>query len=120
MKTSDVIALISVLIAVLSLALAVAQHRQATSRAESESERLARQRERLRNASSAATACAQAADAVVQRAKEGDVTIVELQNQVRSLRGHLTILAMHLQEEEERIKPSEVAQAFRSTRSTVT
>lgn len=69
----------------------VARHAKLTER-----ERVIMQRERLRTAVAEAMQGAETADMIVQRAKEQDVTIEELQNIARIIRGNLTLLTKQL------------------------
>jgi hypothetical protein len=79
--------------------LAVIQYRQGRIRQHSEGERLAQQQERLRTAVGGAVSGAQMANSLVQRAKDADVTVMELQNDARVLRGTLMLLAERLENE---------------------
>jgi hypothetical protein len=98
-NASDIIALVTTVVAVLSLCLAALQYIDGRRRVRTEREGLAAQRERLRTAVTAARIGAGTADLVVQRAKAADVTTVELQNIARTLRGSLHILASQLEDE---------------------
>ena len=66
---------------------------------QTERERIAEQKERLRTALSAAKAGAEAADLIVQRAKDETVTVDELQNIARMSRRHLALLVHQLEDE---------------------
>lgn len=66
-----------------------------------EEQRVVLQKERLRSALIASISAAEGADLIVQRSKEPDITIAELQSVARVLRGNLGLLARQLQQEEE-------------------
>jgi hypothetical protein len=103
MDTSDLIATISAAIAALGLLLALIQFLDKRRTAVSEAERLAQQRERLRTAAAGAVSGAELADLIVQRAKEPDVTVPELQNVARALRQTLSLLAAQLNDEDRQV-----------------
>jgi hypothetical protein len=86
------------------LLLAYLQYRGNRTQRVSERERLAQQDERLRNAVAGASSAAEMADLIVQRSKEPDVTITELQNVSRALRGSLENLAGQLDAERNQVK----------------
>jgi hypothetical protein len=69
-----------------------------------ERERIALQRERLRTASIAAFAGAEGMDLIVQRTKDDDVTLAEIQNIARVLRRNLVLLGHQLEQEDRLLK----------------
>jgi hypothetical protein len=115
-KLPDWIAVVSAAIAALSLFVALLQYLDVRRRGAAERERLAQQRERLRTSVSAATMGVLTADLMVQRAKEDDATLVELQNLARVLRGNLNILATQLDDESKQPSAGIDAAAYTSVR----
>jgi hypothetical protein len=109
---SDVIAVVSAVIAALTLGVAALQYLDAKRRRKTEAERLAAQHERLRTAVSAAVVAANSADLIVQRAKADDVSIAELQNIARVLRGTLSTLASQLDHEQKELALRRDGNAF--------
>jgi uncharacterized protein HemX len=103
MNASNVIAAISAAIAALGLCLAAIQFTNGRQRTRTERERLAQQEERLQTAFSAARVGIESADLIVQRAKDKDATLAELQNIARVLRGSLAILAKQLDTESKQV-----------------
>lgn len=103
MSTSNVIAIVSAVIAACGLSLAIVQHAQRRQQKASEAERLAQQRERLRTAVAGAISGAETADLIVQRGKKDDCTIPELQNVARALRQTLSLLANQLSDEDKQV-----------------
>ena len=103
MNASNVIAAISAVIAALGLFLAAIQFTSSRQRIRTERERLAQQEERLQTAYSAARMGIESADLIVQRAKDKDATLAELQNIARVLRGSLAILAKQLDTESRQV-----------------
>ncbi len=99
MNAANIIAVVSAVIAAVGVAVAVIQYTEGKRRVRSERERLAAQEERLRTAVTAATLGMESADLIVQRAKEDDATLPELQNIARVLRGALAVLAEQLNDE---------------------
>lgn len=79
-----------------SLLVALWQYLAARHIRQTERERVVMQRERLRAAVAAAMQGAEAADLIVQRGKDEDVTIPELQNVARIIRGNLLLLTKQL------------------------
>jgi uncharacterized protein HemX len=120
MDTSDIIAAVSAAIAALGLALAALQFISGRQRIRTERERLAQQQERLRTAVSAAYVGMESADLIVQRAKEGDATLLELQNIARVLRGSLAVLSRQLDDESNQIAEWKRDAAFQSYRDPAT
>lgn len=114
MDASNVIAAVSAAIAALGLGLAGLQFFGARQHARGERERLAQQQERLRTAVSTALLGTESADLIVQRAKDKDVTVAELQSIARVLRGSLTILARQLDDERRNVADASESRAFRS------
>lgn len=104
MNASNTIAAISAFIAALGLVIAFMQFRDKRRAAETEAARLAQQQERLRTAASGAMAAAETADTIVQRAKEGDATVSELQSMARVLRQTVSLLASQLSDEDQEVK----------------
>ena len=97
MKTGDIIALVSAVIAAASLLLAFVEARKARKLRISNQEKLVQLTEILSTATSGAETGAAMADMIVQRAKQRDVSIQELQSLARSLRGSLTSLQHDLE-----------------------
>jgi uncharacterized protein HemX len=114
MGAADIIAIATAVIAALSLGVAALQFLDGRRRKRTEAEQLAAQEERLRTALTAATIAANSADSIVQRAKEKDVTIAELQNMGRLLRGTLTVLANQLNDEQRAVAARASASPFMS------
>lgn len=114
MATADIIAVVTAVIAALSLGVAALQYVDGKRRKRTEQEQLAAQEERLRTALAAATIAANSANSIVQRAKEKDVTIAELQNMGRLLRGTLTVLANQLNDEQRAVAARTVDSPFMS------
>jgi uncharacterized protein HemX len=96
---SEITAIVSAVIAALGLSLAAIQYLEARRRTQTERERLAAQEERLKTAVTAATLGVESADLIVQRAKEDDATLAEIQNIARVLRGSLSVLEQQLHDE---------------------
>jgi hypothetical protein len=111
-----VIATISAVIAAAGVFLAAIQYLENKRRTRTERERLAAQEERLRRAVAAAHVGSQSADLIVQRAKEPDVSVTELQNIARVLRGTLDVLTGQLSDEERAIAAHREGDGFRSAR----
>jgi type III secretion system FlhB-like substrate exporter len=96
----DVINLMAATATVAAFLLAIWQYAQTRRKEMTERERVALQRERLRMAIIAAVSGAETADLIVQRSKDSTVTVAELQNIARVLRGNLGLLARQLEQEE--------------------
>jgi hypothetical protein len=111
---ANVIATISAVIAAAGVFLAAIQYMENKRRTRTERERLAAQEERLRTAVAAAQVGSQSADLIVQRAKEPDASVTELQNIARILRGTLKVLAEQLSDEEREIAARREGDVFRS------
>ncbi|MER7490564.1 hypothetical protein ABTY20_32725 [Streptomyces sp. NPDC126497] len=90
-------------VTIASFLLATWQFRTARRVQRTERERIAQQRERLQTATSAAVAGAEAANLIVQRAKDPSTTIAELQNIARLARMNLALVARQLEEERSRL-----------------
>jgi hypothetical protein len=114
MSPANVIATISTVIAGAGVFLAAIQYLENKRRTRTERERLAGQEERLRTAVTAAHVGSQSADLIVQRAKEPDVSVTELQNIARILRGTLEVLAEQLSDEKREIAARREGDGFRS------
>jgi hypothetical protein len=91
------------------------QYAENRNRSRTERERILLQRERLRAATSAAVLGAEAADYIVQRCKDPDVGILEVQSIARVMRGDLAYVAEQLRYEERLLGAPRPA-AFRSYR----
>ncbi|MDQ3756522.1 MAG: hypothetical protein M3394_01570 [Actinomycetota bacterium] len=89
---------------IVGVLVAVAQFATERQRRKSQAERIAEQRERLAGARASAVTGYHSADLIVQRAKAADVTVPELQNLARIVRGHLGILAQQLAHEQESLQ----------------
>ncbi|MET9800700.1 hypothetical protein [Streptomyces sp. NPDC006368] len=85
--------------AILSLFLAGCEHWAQRRLVRTERERIAQQDERLSNAATAAFAGAETADLIVQRAKDPEVPMSELQTMSRQLRFSLRLLHQQLEDE---------------------
>lgn len=108
------VAVVAATIAAGSLVVAGLQYLLARRKAATESDRLASQAERLRTAYTAAQAAVQSMNLIVQRAKDKDATIVELQNLARLARGTLTLLADHLDTETRQVERQERSHFLRT------
>lgn len=84
---------------ILALAFALWQHSQARQQKAQERERLDAQSRAVRAALGIAMAGAHTADLIVQRAKEPDVQVAELQNLARAARGTTLSLAAQLEDQ---------------------
>jgi len=98
-----VVAVVSVVIAAGSLSIAMLQYLLARQKSANEKERLTNLAERLRTAETAANAGVEAANLIVQRTKEPDATLAEVQNLARLTRGTLALLRDQLAAEERQI-----------------
>ncbi|WP_433173086.1 hypothetical protein [Actinoallomurus sp. CA-150999] len=87
------------LVTICSFLLALWQFLEARHTRQTERERIAQQSERIRNAVAAAIGGAEAADLIVQRAKQEGATVTELQNIARTMRMHMGLLARQLEQE---------------------
>jgi predicted nucleic acid-binding Zn-ribbon protein len=111
---ANIIAAISTVIAAASLAVAYFQLRQNKHKMRTERERIASHREKIRSAFNSAEAAFASADMIVQRGKDDNASVVELQNLIRILRGNLRALAYQLQTEERSLKNWEYGRFFHS------
>ncbi len=84
---------------VISTLLALWQYWKQRSAALSERERIILQKERLRTAVAVAMSGAEAVNLIIQRGKQDDVTITELQSIARTVRGNLVLLTRQLEQE---------------------
>ncbi|HEX8630239.1 MAG TPA: hypothetical protein VF755_18940 [Catenuloplanes sp.] len=104
----DVVDIIAAVATCLALALAAYQYLETRRVRTTERERIAFQRERLRTALAATVVGAETADLIVQKGKQDDATIAELQNMARILRGNLAVIARQLQGSEQMLQGWEV------------
>jgi hypothetical protein len=103
LSTSEIIASISAAIAAGSLLIVILQFIESRRRVRTEAERLSEQRERLKTALSGAVSGANISDLIIQRSKEADATVQELQNIARALRQNLMLLAQQLDADDKRL-----------------
>lgn len=111
----DSLNLAAALATVAAFLLALWQFLGARHRAQTEAERIALQRERLRNSARVAIASAEVADLVVQRTKDPNVTMPELQNIARTLRMNLSLLAKQLGQEDRHLANWHYGQLIQSS-----
>ena len=101
MQTFNVIAGI---VSIIAFGLAIWQTLEARRMKQLERERLDSQLRRNRSVLKSAVTGAQTADLIVQRAKENNVTVHELQSLARAIRGSLLFLASELDDQHSVLK----------------
>jgi hypothetical protein len=92
----DVFNVVAGAVSIIAFGLALWQFFEARTERERSRERIARQQQQNESALRIATIGVQSSDFMVQRAKDGDVTIKELQAHARNTRGILASLAREL------------------------
>jgi len=106
----DAFNLVAAASSILALAFAVWQYAKARQERAREEERLAAQNRAVKAALGAALAGAHASDLIVQRAKDPDATVRELQNLARVARGVAFSLASQLEEQSALLRQWEFGQ----------
>ncbi|SCG76202.1 hypothetical protein [Micromonospora coxensis] len=113
----DVLNVLAAIVGFASAAFAVWVYVEQRRKAATERSRVAAQQERLRMALATTSSCLGAADLIVQRSKQDDVSVVELQNIARVLRGSLGNLARQIEAEDQVLAHWEFGKSFYSVPS---
>ncbi|GHJ17857.1 MULTISPECIES: hypothetical protein [unclassified Micromonospora] len=111
------LSLVAAIVGIASAAFGVWQYIEQRRKAANEKVRIAAQQERLRMVLATAVSGVGAADLIVQRAKEGDVSVAELQSVARVLRGSLLNLARQIESEDRALARWQYGESFQSAPS---
>lgn len=113
----DALNVVAAIVGLASAAFAVWQYVEQRRKAATERTRVAAQQERLRMVLASAISGVGAADLIVQRAKDDDVSVSELQSVARVLRGSLMNLARQIEAEDRVLAHWEYGKSFQSAPS---